>query len=255
MVAWSAGDYTRASLGTTSAGTSVSTWHLPVAEGVADPVYLTAAFDWMERHIGPYRFGTEVGSVTAPWGGARGTGGIETHPYWQVGVAAWDDESLHIHEAAHGWFGNGVRLRCWEDFVLSEGTASYLAARVLEEVGAPALAAAVWASYETEASDPALQRGRAWPESRCQIDILDPALQLPSRLPYVKGALFYRALEARIGRPALDQGLQTFYERWSGEAASMQDLLDVMREVSGYDPGSCARSWLQEPGTPAYICP
>jgi aminopeptidase N len=34
-----------------------------------------------------------------------------------------------VHEAAHGWFGDGVRLRCWEDFVLSEGTASHLDAR------------------------------------------------------------------------------------------------------------------------------
>ena len=48
------------------------------------------------------------------------------------------------HEAAHGWFGNGVRLRCWEDFVLSEGTASYLAARVLEEVAGPAVSEPIW---------------------------------------------------------------------------------------------------------------
>ncbi|HTV18023.1 MAG TPA: M1 family aminopeptidase, partial [Polyangiaceae bacterium] len=138
MLAWSVAPYIRRSLGTTSAGTNVSVWHIPQTESFADPELLVAAFDWMEQTIGPYRFGSDVGSVVAPWGGASGEGGIETHPYWQIGRADWDDEGTHLHEAAHGWFGNGVRLECWEDFVLSEGTASYLAARGLQEAGEPA---------------------------------------------------------------------------------------------------------------------
>lgn len=255
MLAWSAGDYVRRSLGTTSAGTSVSTWRDAASEAFEDPEYLTAAVDWMERNIGPYRFGTEVGSVIAPWGGARGAGGIETHPYWQIGRADWDDEGTHIHEAAHGWFGNGVRLRCWEDFVLSEGTASYLAARVLQEAGSPGLAYTLWATYDAVADEPSVRDGRAWPTTDCQLDILNPAVGLVSRVPYVKGALFYRALELRIGRPALDQALKTFYERWAGHAAGMQDLLDVICETSGYDPAPCARSWLRERGRPAEACP
>jgi hypothetical protein len=255
MLAWSTGDYVRRSLGTTSAGTNVSTWHVPATEAFEDPDYLTAAFDWMEQNLGPYRFGAEVGSVVAPWGGSRGAGGIETHPYWQVGRADWDDEATHIHEAAHGWFGNGVRLRCWEDFVLSEGTASYLAARVLQEVGSPMLAYALWATYDSVADEPAVSNGRAWPSSSCQIDILDPGVGLVSRVPYVKGALFLRALERRIGRPALDQGLKTFYARWAGHAAGMQDMLDVICETSGYDPTPCAKSWLQTRSTPSAACP
>ena len=254
MVAWTTGDYAQTLLGTTSAGTRVYSWRRSEAVGLVDPQYLAAAFDWLEQNIGRYRFGSEVGSVTAPWG-ARGEGGIEHHPYWQVGEAAWGDESLHVHEAAHGWFGNGVRLQCWEDFVLSEGTSSYLAARALEEAGAPALAAEAWTRYEAEAQDPLVQMGRAWPDTRCSVDILDPELRLTSRLTYAKGALFYRAVEARIGRPALDLGLRSFYERWAGQAASVQDLLDVLRETSGYDPNPCARSWLAEPGLPGNICP
>ena len=45
-----------------------------------------------------------------------------------------NDEVTHAHEAAHGWFGDGIRLACWEDFVLSEGTVSYLSAHVLGQV-------------------------------------------------------------------------------------------------------------------------
>lgn len=73
-------------------------------------------------------------------------------------------------------------------------------------------------------------------------------------MTYVKGALFFRALEQRIGRPALDLALSTLYARWVGEAAGMQDLLDVIYETSGYDAGPCAGAWLKRVGPQATTC-
>jgi aminopeptidase N len=242
LFAWAIGDYAELPLGETSAGTSVSMWHKPggKAAAAAGGAHLVAAFDWLEQRLGPYRFGARVGSVAAPWIG----GGMEHHPFWHVAETSMSDEAVQMHEAAHGWFGDGVRLKCWEDLVLSEGTATYLAARVAEDVVGTTQSDSIWQSYQAEL-DGFRQAGanhRAWPQSCGIIDVLKG--DIFSRSPYIKGAFFYRGLEQRVGREPLDEALKTFYERFAGRAAGMQDMLDVIAEITGYDPAPCAEAWL-----------
>lgn len=252
MAAWIVDDFTRLELGRTTAGTRVAIWHRgdEAAAAASGGAHLRASFDWMERNLGPYRFGDEVGSVSARWGpGAYG--GMEHHPMWHVSSASLADAAANVHEAAHGWFGNGVRLRCWEDFVLSEGTVEYLKWRVLDEVAPAGVADRVWAGYasELEVMRGGQGNGVAWPQGCGQIDILRDGLF--SRVPYVKGAYFYRAVADRVGRPALDEALRSFYGRWRGRAAGMGDMLDTIREVTGFDADSCARLWLRSANLPA----
>lgn len=245
MLGWAIGAYTKLDLGLTNAGTKVATWYLPGGQdaALAGTAHLLQAFDWFEQHFGAYRFGGEVGSVQVNWGSSS-YGGMEHHPRWHVDSSRMGSEITHAHEAAHGWFGNGVRLRCWEDLVLSEGLAAYLSARALEEVGASAAAAAFWTSYEED-----LEKLRAagdsrvaWPQTCGEVDVLRSGLF--SHSLYVKGALFFRSLEQRVGRPAFDVALRTFYERFGGRVASVPDLLNVVQEVSMYDSSECAAAWL-----------
>src|SRR4029078_12018950 len=121
------------------AGTHVATYYLPNGKSPATTgtAHLRQAFDWYEQHIGPYMFGNDVASVSVVWGEGF-YGGMEHHPYWHVARDAMNDEETHVHQAAHGWFGDALRLRCWEDFVLSEGTVSYLAALVIGKVSGAA---------------------------------------------------------------------------------------------------------------------
>jgi hypothetical protein len=127
---------------------------------------------------------------------------------------------------------------------MSEGTADYLAASVLEEIGETDAAAARWDSYERDAmAHGASGSVIAWPSGCGAIDIATSGLA--GRETYAKGALFYRSLEQKIGRPALDAALKAFYETRVGEPAGMQDLLDTVRDTSGYDPQACADLWLR----------
>lgn len=252
VLAWAMGDYTEHELGATSHGTRLSVWHLPGGEaralsGTRD---LVSAFDYFETALGAYAFGDHAGSVEADWqGGAYG--GMEHHPYSHVGSGSMGDASTHIHEAAHGWFGDGVRIACWEDFVLSEGTVSYLTARATGAVLGADAEAAVWSSYEGRLQS-AMQSSAlkvAWPEGCGEIDILED--RLFSSVPYMKGAFFYRALERRIGVDVLMGALAVFYTEHVGGAATMSELLDVIAVESGYDPHACARAWLREEQVPA----
>ncbi|MCE9579899.1 MAG: peptidase M1 [Deltaproteobacteria bacterium] len=248
QVAWATGAYTRLDLGATTAGTTVGVWHLPGqdAKAAQGGAHLRDAFDWYERTLGPYRCGADVAGVAVPWGPGA-FGGMEHHPYWHVGAGSLGDEVTEVHEAAHGWFGDGIRIACWEDFVLSEGTVTYLAARSLTEVAGATVGNAVWQSYATDlgsiaGTDP------VWPDSCGAVDVLKD--HLFSDAPYKRGAFFYKAVADRVGVDALDQALAAFYQAHAGGTARMQDMLDQIKTSTGFDPTACAAMWLRSTAIP-----
>ncbi len=250
QLAWSIGPYRRTPLGRTAAGTEVVRWNFVEEEEAAahGTAHLVAAFDWLERNVGAYRFGREVGSVSARWTGGSDAGGMETHPLWQVGAASLADPRMHLHEAVHGWFGNGVRLACWEDLVLSEGAATYYEARLLEEVAGAAEGQAAWTLLEAEAAG-LRARGGGGIARPAGCNQSAPAAFF-SRALYVKGALWLRALERRLTRPAFDRSLRALYARFGGRAAGVADLVALVAEQTGYDAAACTRAWLQSAALP-----
>ena len=247
QLAWSIDDYTELPLGTTTAGTAVSVWYRPteLAAAQSGTAHLVAAFDWLEKTIGPYRFGNKVGTVSVKWGpGAYG--GMEHHPRWHVSAGSLDSEETNVHEASHGWFGDGIRLECWEDFVLSEGTVSYLAGRALDVV-APSVGTATWQAYTTElAGVPGTDK--VWPQSCNTVDILKDNLFTDA--PYMRGAFFYRGVALKVGAAQLDAALHAFYMAHGGKTAHMADMLDTIKTVTGYDAAACADTWLKATTTP-----
>lgn len=251
QLSWAVGDYTRHEVGTTTAGTTVVFWAEPgrEADALAGMADLPAVFDWYERTLGPYPFGHTVGAISVTWPpGAYG--GIEHHPYWHVARYAMGDRWVQAHEAAHGWFGDGVRLARWEDLVLSEGTVCYLAARALGQAVGPAAEAETWTEYEAELDAIVAGRdGLAWPG-----ELTDPAeleTFLFSRAPYMKGAMFFRAVAQEIGAAELDRVLAAFFTAHVGQAAGMQDLLDLIVAETGFDPALLADAWLRRLGRPS----
>ena len=250
MVAWAIGDYTTKQLGTTKAGTNVSVHYLPGGASAATKgtAHLVAVFDWYEQTYGAYLFGNDVGSVAAAWG-AGAFGGMEHHPYWHVATDAMSDEETHAHEAAHGWFGDGVRLACWEDLTLSEGTVSYLAARGLEAVAGAGAGSALWSSYASRLASVVKSEDRiAWPKATCnEIDVIH---DLWNDVVYMKGAFFYRAVEKQIGQKALDRAIARFYAEQRGKAASMSDMLVTIQLETGFDAAPLAAEWLEKKGAP-----
>ncbi|WP_437932418.1 M1 family aminopeptidase [Sorangium sp. So ce291] len=260
MPAIAVAELTRLELGTTSGGTRVSVWHLPgqEADAAAGTEHLVGVFDFLETTYGPYPFGDSVGTVSANWGGGD-YGGMEHHPFWHLSSGSLYSEEVNAHEAAHGWFGDGVRIACWEDFILSEGTATYLAARALEELGVDA-----WASYECSLRsicDPEAGRNTiALPDTCNEIDILSDPLWSP--VPYMKGAFFFREVAETIGVDVLDRTLGAFYTANVGDAARMQDLLDAIKaatDSAGADAvDALITEWLRTLECPvdlALLCP
>jgi aminopeptidase N len=262
MPAIAVGDYTKRPVGTTAAGTNVSVWHLPgqEADAATGTLHLVEVFEFFETTYGPYPYGNEVGTVAANWGpGAYG--GMEHHPYWHVATDALSSEEVNAHEAAHGWYGNGVRIACWEDFVLSEGTTSYMAARALEQSGVD-----VWEQYECELAyiceDLVGDAGNTivLPDSCGAIDILNDPLW--SYAPYMKGAYFYREVGEIIGPDVLDAALAGFFLQNVGKAATMASMIDFIKAQTSIEQAgiveTLADQWLRTLECPvdvATLCP
>jgi aminopeptidase N len=228
------GAYERIDLGSTPAGTSLSAWYLP-GDGALDAAqagtaHLTAAFGFFEETYGPYLFGPQAGTVQVDWG-ADSWGGMEHHPFFHV--AAWDfgNEEAQVHEAAHGWFGDGVRIACWEDFVLSEGTTTYITARALEQVGGPDL----WPLYVDDFLVPICEgddtNAVVFPEGCGRIDF--EASDLWSLAPYMKGACFYEEVADLLGAEAVDAVVADFYAEHRGAAAGMDAMLERLEAAAG----------------------
>ena len=245
MIAWAVGAYSSATLGTTPAGTKVSVHWLPSGETAAraGTKNLVKVVDWFETTLGPYAFGKEIASVSVVWGEGL-YGGMEHHPYFHVAKDAMGDEVTQAHEAAHGWFGDGVRLECWEDFVLSEGTVSYLSARALSKV-APAMATRIWADYQEEL-DAAIAEGGApaWPRGCNQIDIVED--KLFTNLPYMQGAFFYKDVADAVGADVLDGVIGRFYKKYKNKPAGMQDMVDAIEAETGFDPAAIVEARLRK---------
>ena len=256
MVGWAVGAYTERPLGTTRAGTQVSVWYLPGEEAAAleGTRHLKDAFDFFEAQYGPYAFGDKVGSVSVDWG-PKGEGGMEHHPFWHLASQSMGDKLTHHHEAAHGWYGNGVRIQCWEDFVLSEGTTDYLTARSVRATEGEAEEAKLWESRRRTLEKVVARRDTVvLPDATCNaIDMTTHPLA--SSLPYLKGSLFFHELEKQVGTAALDRVLARFYQRHRGKAARMQQLLDFVKAETGHDPTPLARAWLRGLGVPASAPP
>jgi hypothetical protein len=221
MPAVAVGDYTRLALGSTANGTQVFAWHLPgeAAAATMGTAPLLAAMDFYESTYGPYPFGDAAGSVSVRWPDGF-VGGMEHHPFWHVASSSFADPEVHAHEAAHGWYGNGVRIACWEDFALSEGTASYMAARALGASGID-----LWPAYECRLKrvcQDSVRNTVARPAGCGSIDIASHPLW--SDVPYMKGARFLREVANIVGAEALDAVLADFHARHLGAAAGVDDL-------------------------------
>ena len=251
MVAFAHGIYEYASRGQTAAGTEVGVYFRPGGRdrALAGGAFLAEYMGFYEDRYGPYAFGPAIAAVSVAWG-TGAFGGIEHHPFFHVASAAMSSHEVLAHEVAHGWFGNGVRIACWEDLVLSEGVAQYLTLRAIEDAEGLAAADALWSTIESRLQTAVASADTlAYPDGCQQIDILTSPLF--SRIPYEKGAFFLRAVEEQIGRGKLDGALASFYRERVGTAAHMSDLLSHIEAASGESIEPLAQAWLKTLGIPS----
>jgi len=163
--------------------------------------------------------------------------------------------SLVAHELAHSWAGNLVTNATWPDFWLNEGFTVYLERRILERVYGSRRA-----DMEAVLGLQDLEKEMATLPEKDQILHVDLTGRDPddgfTDVPYEKGALFLRQLEAVYGRDRFDRFLRGYFDHFAFHSITTDDFVRYLRaNLLDTDPRLAAKvpveEWIEKPGIPA----
>jgi len=164
---------------------------------------------------------------------------------------ATDEDYIHIasviaHEYFHNWTGNRVTCRDWFQLSLKEGltifrdqsysqdTLSHAVMRIRDVVS-------LREAQFPEDAGPLAHPVR--PDSYIEIN------NFYTSTIYNKGAEVLRMLQTIIGKDMFRKAMDLYFERFDGQAVTIDDYVQVMAEVSGVDLKQFKR-WYVQAGTP-----
>ena len=155
-------------------------------------------------------------------------------------------ETVIAHEYFHNWTGNRITCRDWFQLSLKEGLTVFRdhefsgdqRSRAVKRI---ADVRALRARQFAEDGGPLAHSVR--PESYTEINNFYTATV------YEKGAEIIRMYRTLVGPKAFDRGMQIYFERFDGTAATVEDFLGCFAESSGRDLTQFFR-WYVQAGTP-----
>jgi len=158
-------------------------------------------------------------------------------------------EAIIAHEYFHNWTGNRITCRDWFQLCLKEGLTVFRDQEFSsDERSRPVKRIADVRTLRTtqfsEDAGPLAHpvRPRAYKEIN---NFYTPTV-------YEKGAEVIRMLKTLIGEDAFRAGMDLYFERCDGTAATIEEFLACFAESSGKDLGHFAR-WYEQAGTPTIV--
>ncbi len=155
-------------------------------------------------------------------------------------------EGVIAHEYFHNWTGNRVTCRDWFQLSLKEGLTVFRD----QEFSASVMGRAV-----KRIEDVRILRQAQFPEDRSPLahpvrpDSYVEINNFYTVTVYNKGAEVIRMIQTLIGPELFRRGLRLYLQRHDGQAATIEDFVAAMAEVSGRDFSQFCR-WYSQAGTP-----
>ncbi|MGV1099639.1 aminopeptidase N [Thiovibrio sp. JS02] len=155
-------------------------------------------------------------------------------------------EAVIAHEYFHNWTGNRVTCRDWFQLSLKEGLTVFRDQQFTADMLSPAV---------KRIHDVRLLRNVQFPEDNGPMahpvrpDSYIEINNFYTVTVYEKGAELIRMLHTLLGGERFRQGLRLYLARHDGQAATTDDFVQAMAEVSGRDLDQFRR-WYSQGGTP-----
>jgi aminopeptidase N len=155
-------------------------------------------------------------------------------------------EAVVAHEYFHNWSGNRVTCRDWFQLSLKEGLTVFREQQFSADMNSPAL---------KRIEDVALLRRAQFPEDAGPLaHPVRPAQyseinNFYTATVYEKGAELVRMIAGRLGHDGFRGGMDRYFERNDGRAATLEDFLAALGEANGADL-SPYLAWYAQAGTP-----
>ena len=155
-------------------------------------------------------------------------------------------ESIIAHEYFHNWTGNRITCRDWFQLCLKEGLTVFRDQQFSADMRSAAVkriedVLKLRARQFTEDAGPLAHPVR--PESFIEINNFYTATV------YEKGAEVIRMLHRLVGADDYKKALDLYFERHDGDAATIEDWLQVFEDSTGRDLTQFKR-WYSQAGTP-----
>ncbi|MBV9774727.1 MAG: ERAP1-like C-terminal domain-containing protein [Gemmatimonadetes bacterium] len=216
------------------------------------------AVGWLERYFGvPFPF-AKFDMLLAP---AFPFGGME-----HVGAVFYNENSFVFrepptlnerlgrkatiyHEVAHQWFGDLVTMRWFDDLWLKEGFATYMAAKMQDELDPGSEA---WKTFYLRNKplaygvDATAGTTPVWQE----LDNLDQAKSNYGPIVYNKAPAILKQLNYLVGEDAFRRGLGIFLRRHAYGNVTWQELLSALEEASGQSLKAFGEQYILRAGMP-----
>jgi aminopeptidase N len=205
------------------------------------------ALDYFTQWLGQYDYGNSLSLVEL----AGGLGGMEhtSAVAIMLGNASDKDTAREtaVHETAHHWFGDNIRIGSWGDFWMSEGFTNYATYRYFRNA-------------EGEAKYGKLLDG-AKDEVRSALQDNPHALAAPANtdvneifdsIPYEMGPWVLRMLEVKLGTPTFDSLLKEWFHEMRQKSVTTDDFVKFAKAKTGQDFGTFFKEWNSLTAVPTF---
>ncbi|MFC3282963.1 aminopeptidase N [Litchfieldella rifensis] len=171
---------------------------------------------------------------------------VLTHPLTATDAAFQRVEGIVAHEYFHNWSGNRVTCRDWFQLSLKEGFTVFRDQSFTADTNsAPVKRIEDVSFFRTAqfAEDAGPTAHPVRPDQYIEIS------NFYTLTIYEKGAEVVRMLRNLLGWETFRKGTDLYFARFDGQAVTIEDFVDCMREVSGLDL-SRFMHWYSQAGTP-----
>jgi aminopeptidase N len=162
-----------------------------------------------------------------------------------------DDEYRHVesvvaHEYFHNWSGNRVTCRDWFQLSLKEGLTVFREQSFSADMNSASLKRIEDVSLLRRAQFPEDAGPLAHPVRPAQYSEIN---NFYTATVYEKGAELVRMLAGRLGPESFRRGMDRYFERNDGRAATLEDFLAALGTANDTDLMPYL-AWYGQPGTP-----
>jgi aminopeptidase N len=197
--------------------------------------------DFLAEYFGEYPFRSGGGIVDVT--GQHFSLENQTRPIYGLDIfgSSAVAEVIIVHELAHQWFGDDLRLGLWQDIWLNEGFATYAQWLWNEDRGlGTAQENFDFLMTEVPAED------AFW-----STIVGDPGReQLFADAVYERGAMTLHALRLEVGDDDFFGILRSWADSQSGDTVSTSEFVQLAEQVSGDELDDLFEAWLYTPARP-----
>jgi aminopeptidase N len=155
-------------------------------------------------------------------------------------------EAVVAHEYFHNWTGNRVTCRDWFQLSLKEGLTVFREQQFSADMNSPPLKRIEDVSLLRRAQFPEDAGPLAHPVRPAEYREIN---NFYTATVYEKGSELVRMLAGRLGQGGFRRGMDLYFERHDGQAATIEDFLSALGDANGINLMPYL-AWYAQSGTP-----